>query len=783
MIGTPSNNCSNHGRSCLSVLFACFFFCCYSPVAALQAWQATSNQPEQLVDSTQRLAAEQIEQLIEANQFEDAITQLHSLQQPAARLIENRGLQRAGTQRVQAYIPLEVWRQGKLQQLLSQDGSVRDEHRQKWDAIATTATTSLKQASSMGYASQIERCRENLGRFFATSAGSELALLLVDLHLEKGDALAGLVVLNQHFPALMQCPLSLVNSAATDWHLGWHQVWASLKDQQHDQPLRDQILAAWQSIASRDETLASQVLSRLLMATKLSPDRLDGRSICNWIEVAAGQLADADLRESLQGAVQQSRQWQEIKQQDDKKGYKSIRHGDLSGRPRWQVQLERWINGSDLTPASRPPVGQLQSANPYKPVIYEGRVYLHELNRIRAFDLRSGQAWPKGGSQSVLYETNSSVTTLVPVSHPSVGQPHAGITISQGCLYARMGSPVTAWIHRSRSNDGSSMSYLVGMDLDRQGGMLPGFPLKLRPPTFSDAEFEGAPVVAGRLLIVVVCERDNVGIRRSLVAFDRFSGQLAWRTPAIGRGAVAGAERANVIGSTEPCVAAGMVYYCSDLGAVTCDEVDTGKVVWQAAYQSASNRQAEYPRANRFRYRSGPSCRVSQGRVYCLPQDCPELFALDALTGNLLWSTNEVEVADCSHLVGVCGSSLVLAGDRLVWVDHGSGRPQGAFPSMTTPGTMNSLPQPRGLGNALLAGDLLLYATADSLFVFEGDFKYGETSEAALPNAANARRRSDPHLVDVLPNRYVIEGGNWAWSGSSWLVACPGRLISFSTSP
>ncbi len=721
-----------------------------------------SPSPAELINSTQRLAVDQIDTLLQSGQNSDAVSQLQSLKDLRPLLIERTSMQRASTQGVQPYQTLESWYQVKLQAALAAEPSLLAEFHQQWDAMASASIKQVQRSKS------IQDAQDNVNRFRSTSDGDLLALMLVDLQLEKGQAVAAVQSLCTHFPGLLSSNLRGLNPQAASSSIMQHQLW---KWAQSDPSLLKRCQDQWKIQAGKNEKLTVDVLSRLLTATTIQPQALDFDSTLIWTENATKLLQNDEQRKRLETVAREVQTW------PDAPSLRSERTKvDFDQRAAWQLQLERWVNSSDLTPATKPPVGQLQASLPYHPVVYGGKVFVHELTRIRSYQLDNGSAWPKGTPNTSLFDSQISATALVPLGYPLVGLPRGGLAIEAGCIYARMGSPVTAWVNRSKSNDGSSISFITGLDIDRQGALLAGFPLRLTPPQFKDAEFEGTPVIDGNQLIVAVSERDNVGVRRSLAAFDRFSGALRWRTQALGSGVVVGSERANLISASQPMVIGGSVFYNTDLGSIACVDASSGKTVWLSRYQRSHRLQAEFPRPNRFRYRDGNACLVHHGMVYCMPQDCPEVFALDLCTGELVWSSNDTDVADCTNIVGVRGASLILCGDRLVWIHAGNGRVLSQFPSATTPGTMNALPQPRGLGRAGLIDNRVYLPTAQQLFVFEAD--------QSSRGSANAPSIESPAVLQQVSTRYVgAEGANWFVSDPAILLATPGRLICFQADP
>ncbi|RMF39114.1 MAG: hypothetical protein D6753_14475, partial [Planctomycetota bacterium] len=353
-------------------------------------------------------------------------------------------------------------------------------------------------------------------------------------------------------------------------------------------------------------------------------------------------------------------------------------------------------------------------------------------------------------------------------------------------LYARMGSPVTGWANFESAVDGGSLGYLVGLDLSREGLLLPGFPLRLLPPTFEHAEFEGAPVVWENLIVAAILERDNVGVRRGVAAFNRWTGDLVWYTGPLASGSVDGIERANYISHQLVSSAGGRLFYNTNLGHVVCLDPADGRVIWQTRYRRESLQGRTYPRPDRFRYRTVTPCLVSGGLVYCAPQDAPEVFALDATNGALVWSSDAGGTEDAIHLVGIAGENLVCGGDHVVWLDRGSGRMIARFPGANTPGMVHALPDPRGLGRGLVVGDQVYWPVAGEVLVLQPDDPSPEVAPSSTGDDSQVQL-TVPKPVRIAA-RYPLgsrgaEGGNLVPAGEYLIYASPRRIMAFERSP
>ena len=441
---------------------------------------------------------------------------------------------------------------------------------------------------------------------------------------------------------------------------------------------------------------------------------------------------------------------------------------DPGGWPSWNHSLERYNASSDRISASKPRVAESEvGLLSYHPAVYRGRVYMHELNRIAAYDLSSGAEWPEMKPPLPLFDSHISPAALLPLGYPMVGAARGTLSIHEDCLYARIGAPVTGWANGEKAGDGGSISYIVGIDLQRQGSLLKGFPLHLSQFEFGGSEPEGCPLVVGDKLFVTVAKRDNVGLRRSVAAFDRFSGQLIWKSPALATGTVEGSDRANLLSHQLLTMDGGRLFYNTNLGSVACLDPVTGQVEWLVRYRRHDKEKQAYPHSDRFRYRDLNPCVVRNGLVYCSPQDCPEIFALDAMTGDLVWSTDDSAAADAVHMLGVTKEHLIVSGDRLLWLDRRTGRIDARFPAAGIGSNLNSLPSPRGLGRGVISADEIYWPTANEIIVFSTALKDRKSVDAP-PMQRRIRLESRGS-----------EGGNLIAVDGWLLVATPSRLLAF----
>lgn len=718
-----------------------------------------------------QLMIEQIEELIAAEEFDEAISSLEKLEDSASeRLVQHGSVQRAATIGVQRFLTVGNWVRERTRRLLIAQPQLRDQYVTDNKPRAARVLEELETSSVLS----VQRAAQ---RFASTDAGDELLLLLADLYLEKGWVLAAKETLGFLSPSLK----SPIGEPAQEEFLPWSLVWnAAGRDQKPELVESIETQLQTQSVwdhAPRGELLRL-ALNRLRLASAIEPSLIDGELWKRWeanLEGIESWESNPNTEWAVKGVSRRRSSWSTFAGGNSRNASAEGTF-QLDRWPAWSHQaLPPFMATTDQTPASRPRVGELQRGTlPYHPVVHKGRVYVNVMTQILAFDLASGKQWPDVIPSVALFDSHMSTSSYLPLGYPLIGSPRATLSVSENSLYARMGSPVTGWAN-ARTSATSSESFLIGLDLEREGAMLEGFPLRLEAPEFGGlnydgTEFDGPPVVWGDTLIVPIVQRDNVGLRRSVAAFDRVSGSLRWKSKPLATGVVEGSNRANLISHQVLTVAGGRLFYNTNLGSVVCLDPLSGNIVWLSQYARQIGSKQRSP--DRFRYRDLNPCLVHKGLVYCAPQDCPEIFALESSTGDLVWSTESTQVPDAIHLLGVHEDSLIVSGDRLTWLNRVTGRMQARFPSANTPGEMNALARPRGLGRGVISDGEVYWPVASEVLVFEAG---PASSQDGLMGLPLVRRK-------IRLGARGTDGGNIVVSNGHMIFASTMRLMAFRKS-
>lgn len=728
-----------------------------------------------LATPAQRLMMEQIDELARSGQASEAVANLEKLfDQADNRVVIVGEVQRSGTLSVRRAIPLRSWAKLRLLDVLAGNEEANRAYQARLGAAARAAFEELRSSKDL---LQLSASSE---RYFATEYGPRLCTLQADLFLEQGWALAA-VQAAQNACLDLRLPLDVkgqergkdLAAAALGDTIAWWDVWrlAGPADRQYLELLRE--LVDRPSLHGDDRPRRmSEALQRVLMAAALSPSEVDRELIIRWAKSVVSVL-DEETSSRLSEVIERTKDWQAAASlpvyATTFGGSPQRNHGKQNpftprDWPAWSHALPRYTATTDSNPASQPRVGEtIQGTLPYHPVFYDGLVFVNTLSELRAYETSSGEPWPNGDA-TPLYDTDIAHAALIPLNYPLVGSARGTLTIDEDQLFARIGNPVSGWTNVKPRSEIGSVSHLIGLDLRREGAMLPGFPIKLLPPEFEQAEFEGSPVVVGDLIIAAVTHRDDVGLIRRVAAFDRRDGSLRWKSKPLASGTVEGMDRANLISHQLLSYAGGRIFYDTGLGAIACLDVLTGQTVWISEYSRVEKRQQKYPTTDRFRYRDMSPCVVWRGLVYCLPQDAAEMFALDACTGDLIWSTDAGQTEDLVSLLGVTDEHVVVGGDHLAWFDRQGGKLVARFPDSSTPGPVNALPNPRGLGRGAIAGNRIYWPVYGRLLIFEAQPK---NVGQALPS----------NVVEL--ESFGSEGGNLYFYDDRLFLLTPSRIVAF----
>lgn len=394
------------------------------------------------------------------------------------------------------------------------------------------------------------------------------------------------------------------------------------------------------------------------------------------------------------------------------------------------------------------------------PVIHREVVYVNEQSGVRAFRLRDGgPAWNPTDETGTIFDCGIAADQLHP-RDKHYGVIRGTLTINRNRLFAKVGSAVSMGSNREDPLVRPE-GYLVGLDLNAEGKLLPGFPLRPDGPQWA---FEGAPVIDGNQLYVGMRRSDQVRSHAYLACFALDTGQRNWRvlicsaeTPGQGQWP----ELTHHLVTLDH----GVIYYNTNAGAIAAVRAADGSIRWITTYPRMTFRAGDPAGAGSHFFRDLNPCLVHRGVIVVAPSDCQQIFALEAATGEILWSESSGKTQDVVHLLGVSGDDLIVSGDYLYWLDVYNGRIRKQFPAAVDRDVTAARPAPRGFGRGLIAADEVYWPTRESIYVFRSEL---------LERGANWRLHRQ---IDLLPRG--VTGGHLLVSNDRLLLVTARRLFAF----
>ncbi len=409
--------------------------------------------------------------------------------------------------------------------------------------------------------------------------------------------------------------------------------------------------------------------------------------------------------------------------------------------PRLQSLLWERDLPSGRLPRMEPSRPALIDAGPLStfPLAWQGLALVNDAQTVRALRLADGSpAWPTGmpDDHGVIYST---ATAGEGPDLPAAGSPRYTATISRGRYFARCGLPiVTAGTRSLRRHEAP----LVCLDLEQgQGRLL----WSVRPEDVfpsADWNFSGAPLVVGDRAFVAI-RRPTPQIEIGLACLDANSGGLLWQQRVCA--ALQEPPAAfHLVDHELLTFGNGLVFHATGAGAVAAVEADSGRLRWVAMYASHSTALTDMSDDARW----GLLPPVYQGgRLFIAANDSPDLTALDAGSGVVLWK--RPVPGPIVHLLGVANGTLIAAGDQLWGIAATTGEVAWRVGYDDPAGY--------GYGRGALAAGRVYWTTHEDLFVVEAATG---VIEQRIPLPASAGR----------------SGGNLVIAGETLLIARPGHL-------
>ena len=332
----------------------------------------------------------------------------------------------------------------------------------------------------------------------------------------------------------------------------------------------------------------------------------------------------------------------------------------------------------------------------------ENTLFFNNLVGIYACDSRTGKG---GWSDDYLIAGLSDGDSPLEETEPYSGRFVPSVSIDRGLLIARLGSPVSCF-RRGRDPATVSGSVIVALDLESQGLLLPGFPIK--PPSV-DWCFDGNPLLVDGELFVVLRKNGTVRSDIFVASYDIDNGMQKWIRQ-IGSVNTRWSGRFNELNQPWLQASARGVIVCTNLGIVARLSRETGEINWITTYPHDAQRIDEK--------RKLTTGFVEHEFAVVAPGDSDAVFCIECQSGRIVWFRENEELDATSQISGVYNGDVILSGKQLVMLDFYSGKTTARFPTQINRlATVNQFPT--GTGRAIIAGDELAWPTNAGLFILD----------------------------------------------------------------
>jgi outer membrane protein assembly factor BamB len=428
------------------------------------------------------------------------------------------------------------------------------------------------------------------------------------------------------------------------------------------------------------------------------------------------------------------------------------------GAEQWSVRYsERERRRFDFP--SRQPAFGIQPALSVHPLVHAGVAYFNDADYIYAYNLRTGKpAWPGPPGEeenAAIYQRHDNLFRKF--AHAAVGVPRFSMTIHDGRLYARMGTPITS--RKERASIADIQTALVVLDLDPkqgQGKLLAKVSTDSFGPVGTPWSFEGAPVVGGNRVYMAL-RRSQPKMQVNVACFDAASGRLIWNRKVCAAVSNIGRNN-NLISHQLLTLAEDKLFISTDLGAVAALDARNGAPLWVLTYESSPDKS---PALLSDHTKQGLlPCLYHEETIYAAPNDSNLIFAIDVQNGVVKWQRR---LSDrIRHLLGVGQGNLIVSGNSLWGLSAENGN--GVWGRAITD------PEYYGYGRGLLVDDAVWWPTREAIEI---------RSQRSGHRIHRQPIQLEPHGTTPARNT----GGNLQITNGYLLVAQADRLVVYGEFP
>ncbi len=589
---------------------------------------------------------------------------------------------------IETWLPAEECTLRQIETLLLQHNELLTEWRRQADRVASRQLDAALRDASLSDLKQLVR------RYRFSSSGDRASLALGRRLAARGELRAAIACLERIHPTLPQFDQTRLADPP-----------ACLPDSQLSVPeIAGQLVVLHALVHPQNE----HVTANLETFDRLFAD-------------AQGKLGDRQgvLRDILRELIQEA-----LPQETQTAATPALDSSSLTSL--WNINIGESDHAESRQTTSNTPSTPL-------PLLASGRVFWGDRHRICAADLATGKPLFDAGSEVGSALNQYALWQSVDVSgiqEQEVELPLQRLDLSED------GRQLFATFADRQS------SYIVGVDVQQQGKLLPGFPLL---PPAANWRFDSFPRMQDGKLFVMArrgipgsWQVDSVLLCYELQLTERIQApRLLWQTQLCTAELQREKETSESTDEApgEPPTAgltldSDRLICSTNLGVIAAVDTRTGRVHWLVRYPRLDWFDSDPDVTRVPRHRTGEPPLVDGRSIFVMPADSPCVLNLERGSGKVYWATN---LPAASQLIGADNEHLLTGGWQVVWLDRVSGRTRAAWPSSHFPVQPGMrLPSLRGNGRAIGFGQSALLPATGGLFqVTAAPLNQGDTRQRA----------------------------------------------------